>query len=163
MNLVKAIENELGVKVWYIIVFGTSILWIYSYNAFRADITDQIDLTCTENIVCNLLQAEVANLRHLRYSFMIWSNMMASEPTAPSFGQVKIDLVSNVNRDMRFYLWNTEYRNINLYLFLGAERGWKKRQWNQSFQGAFEVVCIQNVRSYLPSYRLRYGYNYIKL
>ena len=109
MNLVKAIENELGVKVWYIIVFGTSILWIYSYNAFRADITDPIDLTCSENIVCNLLQAEVANLRHLRYSFMIWSNMMASEPTAPSFGQVKIDLVSNGNRDMRFsYLWNTE-------------------------------------------------------
>ena len=61
----------------------------YSYNAFRADITDPIDLTCSENIVCNLLQAEVANLRHLRYSFMIWSNMMASEPTAPSFGQVK--------------------------------------------------------------------------
>ena len=91
--------------------------------------------------------------------------MMASEPTAPSFGQVKIDLVSNVSRDMRF---NHTYeiqrnRNINLYLFLGAERGWKKRQWNQSFQGAFEVVCIQNVRSYLPSYRLRYGYNYIKL
>ena len=101
MNLVKAIENELGIKVWYIIIFGISIIWIISYMVFRADITYQIDMTYTEDIVCNLLQAEVANLRHLRYSFMIWTNMMASEPTATSFGQVKKrDLFSNMNSDI---------------------------------------------------------------
>ena len=53
------------------------------------------------------------------------------------------------------------YQSLPIYIFLGAKRGWKKRQWNKSFQGAFEVVCIQNVRSYLPSDRFRYGYNYI--
>lgn len=101
MNLVEAIENELGIKVWYIIIFGISTFCIHSYIVFRADITYQIDITYTEDIVCNLLQAEVASLRHLRYSFMIWSNMMASEPTATSFGQVKkLDLFSNMNRDI---------------------------------------------------------------
>ena len=34
------------------------------------------------------LQVEKVNLRHFHHSFMIWSNMMQTEPTEPSFGQV---------------------------------------------------------------------------